>query len=308
MTDTKNRRTILGISVLFFSALVLRLFFALICQGFSSDISCFYCWALRAFEGGLPGFYSEEYFSDYPPGYIYILYFAGALLSLFKSSFLSPSSLIIIKLPAIICDLITGLLVYRYASKRNNSMAVLLAAFYLLDPAIIQNSSVWGQVDSVFTLALVLMCIFLTEKKTIPAYFAFAAGILIKPQTLIFSPLIILGIYENVFRGGVKKGKLVKELICGISAVGLMLAAFLPFGIEKVIQLYISTMSSYPYVSVNAYNFWSMLGLNWVPQDTSLIGPITYKMVGTAVILLICIFSAVVFLKRISSSDRYWVT
>ena len=67
-------------------------------------------------------------------------------------------------------------------------------------------------------------------------------------------------------------------------------------------------MKSYPYAAVNAYNFWTMLGLNWSPQETILFGPVTCKMVGDIVIPLICVLSAVIFLKGINRSDRYWIT
>lgn len=309
MTNIKNnKKSVCVLIALFFSAFIIRVFLACNYQGFLPDLRCFYNWAQHAFEGGLSNFYSGDFFADYPPGYIYILYFVGALLSAFKCAYLSAQCLLIIKFPAIICDLVTGFIIYRYVSKRNTNTAVLLTAFYLFNPAIVQNSSVWGQVDSVFTLAVTTMCIFLSEKKTIPAYFAFAIGILIKPQTLIFSPLILMGIYENVFKGGVKKDIFWKNLICGLSAIGVMLIAFLPFGIGKILRLYIKTMSSYPYASVNAYNFWSMLGFNWTPQDTPFLGSITFKSIGTVVIPLICIFSAVIFLKRINSGDRYWIT
>ena len=35
--------------------------------------------------------------------------------------------------------------------------------------------------------------------KMIPSYFLFILGVLLKPQTLIFAPLILMGIFEHVF-------------------------------------------------------------------------------------------------------------
>ncbi len=251
-------------------------------------------------------FYSADYFSDYPPGYIYILYPIGMLLELFGLEFMSEGSLFLITLPAVICDILTGIVIYRLAAKKSDRSAAAFSAAYLFNPAVIQNSSVWGQVDSVYTLAAVLMCIFLYEKKPVQSYFVFAAGILIKPQMLIFTPLLLWGIYENVFAGGFDKSKFIKNLLCGLSAVGCMAIACLPFGITKVIRQYLSTLDSYPYVSVNAYNFWSLLGLNWTHQDEPFIGQITYKQIGTLVIPAICIFAAVILFKRKGFSDRYW--
>ena len=309
MTEAKNTKKKICIFAVFFAAFAVRLILAMKCRGFSTDISCFYCWAERAYKSGLTNFYSPEYFSDYPPGYIYILYLIGMAMSVFKLTYLTPATLLALKLPAVLCDMVTGFIIYRYVSKRDKGiMSVLIPALYLLNPVIFQNSSIWGQVDSVFNLSLVLMVMFIYEKKMIPSYFAFAAGILIKPQTLIFTPLLILGIYENVFKGGVNWKNFFKNLLLGLSAVGCLFIAFLPFGIKTMTDLYMETMKSYPYAAVNAYNFWTMLGLNWSPQETILFGPVTCKMVGDIVIPLICVLSAVIFLKRINRSDRYWIT
>lgn len=51
-----------------------------------------------------------------------------------------------------------------------------------------------------------------------------------------------------------------------------------------------------------------MLGLNWQPQDELFLGLVPYKTIGSAVIPLICIFSAVIFIRDIESKDRYWIT
>lgn len=304
----KNKKQLFGVIALFATAFAIRAVCACLFVGFKADFDCFYCWALRIFEIGPTEFYADDYFSDYPPGYLYVLYPIGAMIKLSGCKYLSAFCLFVVKLPAMICDILVGALVYRYALKRNCKAAIIPAFLWLFDPAVIHNSAVWGQVDSVFTLAVTVMCILLSEKKTIPAYFAFAAGILIKPQTLIFTPLVLLGIYENVFRGGVKKAVFLKNLLGGLTAVAAMFAAMMPFGVGKVIKLYIKTMGSYPYASVNAYNFWSMIGRNWTPQDDIFFGAVTYKMIGSAVIPLICVFAAVIFIKNIDDSDRYWIT
>lgn len=309
MEKDKNTVKYAGVFSVFLTAVIIRIILAMKCQGFSTDINCFYCWAERAYEVGITNFYSPDVFSDYPPGYIYILYFVGMIISVFNLSYLTPATLLTLKLPAVFCDMFTGFAVYRYVSKRDRGyMQVIIPALYILNPVIIQNSSVWGQVDSVFNLAIVLMVMFMNENKMIPSYFAFAVGILIKPQTAIFTPLLILGIYDNVFRKGFEIKKFFKNLFFGLSAIGFIFVAFLPFGISKIINLYIETMSSYPYASVNAYNFWTMLGLNWEPQDAVLFGPVTCKMAGSLVIPLICVFSAIIFIMKINQKDRYWMT
>src|SRR5690242_3059888 len=69
--------------------------------------------------------------------------------------------------------------------------SLMLAALYAFNPAVILNSAVWGQVDSVLTLPI-LLGVILLEKRPAAAGAAFAAALLIKPQALIFAPLPLL--------------------------------------------------------------------------------------------------------------------
>ena len=49
-----------------------------------------------------------------------------------------------------------------------------------------------------------------------------------------------------------------------------------------------NTMGSYKYASVNAYNMWSLFGLNWKNQNETVFG-ISYKQWGTVFIVAICL-------------------
>ena len=48
-------------------------------KGFPSDVDTFRAWAERLATLGPTAFYAPEYFSDYPPGYLYLLWLLGAL-------------------------------------------------------------------------------------------------------------------------------------------------------------------------------------------------------------------------------------
>ena len=67
---------------LFFASLGVRLLAASLSKGFGSDTACFASWADRIFQTGPGGFYSPDVFTDYPPGYMYVLWIVGAVRSL----------------------------------------------------------------------------------------------------------------------------------------------------------------------------------------------------------------------------------
>ncbi len=312
--------------LLFACALFLRLFIAALSEGFGSDTACFAAWADRMYNEGPGGFYSPDVFTDYPPGYMYILWGIGAIRNLFHIEYYSTIHLILLKTPAILCDLGLGALIYMegmklwatdkisshdadavsHAKKRNSTTHVIppavffLCLIFLFHPSIIINSSVWGQVDSIFTLCVVATFLLVMREKMFPAYIVYAIGILIKPQTLLFSPVLLAGIIDYVFMKEFTVKKLIATLLQGITAIVGMLLLALPFGFTNVLKQYFSTVTSYPYAAVNACNFWGMLGLNWSSQDNTFLG-VPIKLVGTLVIVLA--IAVVLYLSILNKKD-----
>lgn len=295
----------LNLLLLLGTGLLTRIFFAMSTTGFGNDIACFSAWADRMYAVGSGAFYSSEVFTDYPPGYMYILYIIGALKSLLQIPTYSGMHLLLLKMPAIICDLLCAYLIYREGCpKTSEQTAFYLTAAYIFNPAIILNSSLWGQVDSVFTLTVLCTCLFLVKGKLLPAYISFGIGILIKPQTFVFAPMLLAGILDYVFLQNFSWQKLGKNLLQGFSVILGIILLCLPFGLDKVLPQYISTMSSYPYASVNAYNFWGLLGLNWSSQDNVFLF-MSYRQWGNLVILLIVAFTFVISLRKRGDSSKY---
>ena len=257
--------------IIFGAALLLRLILAYTTHGFGNDIACFAAWADRIFTVGPGAFYSAETFTDYPPGFMYVLYLIGALRSLLGIPYYSSLHIMLLKLPAILCDMACGYLLYKEATKRlhfSEIQSVCVACAYLFQPAIILNSSCWGQVDSVHTLVVILMCLFLMDGKMLPAYAIYGIGVLLKPQTLIFTPVLLVGILDHVFLQDFSWRKFSYNLCGGLAVICGMLLLCVPFGLDAATSQYTSTLGSYEYAAVNAYNFWGLLGMNWVDQNT----------------------------------------
>lgn len=305
-------------------ALGMRLFCAAFSKGFDNDTACFAAWADRIFLLGPRGFYTPETFTDYPPGYLYILWPLGALRNLLGIEKYSMAHLVLLKLPSILCDLACSCLLYREARRKcTGHQAFFLCLAYLFNPAVILNSSVWGQVDSVFTLAVALMCLSIVRGKMYPAYIAFGIGMLIKPQTLLFAPVLGAGFIDHIFPKGAELPapaknlpgrvksfaasaafgsfkKALKNLLQILSTAAGMVLLCLPFGLETVGKQYFATVQSYPYAAVNASNFWGLLGLNWVSQDNTFLG-ISYSMFGWAAIA--CAVGLILFFSLRNRQD-----
>ena len=282
-------------------AFIIRVILSMLYHGHSTDINCFDGWASIIYNEGIPGFYVSEGFHDYPPGYMYILYIIGAI-----KAWLSPSenvTWLLLKLPAIICDIITGILIYKisFIKDKKTRFSSLILTLYVLNPAVILNSSLWGQVDSVYTLFVILMLYMLSEKKLIISYFIFAICIFIKPQAFMFFPLVIYGIIENVFLVKFDIKVFLKNLFFGLLAIGMLFLLSLPFGIENVINQYTATLGSYSYLTVNAFNIWGALGMNWSPLT------VVTTFIGFVFIAFIVAYTTYVFFKSRQTSKYYIV-
>lgn len=287
-------------------ALIVRYIAAAKYFGNNTDMNCFIAWSDMVFNDGLGGFYSSDSFTDYPPGYMYILYVIGALRKLTGVAWDSTFSVLMTKTPAIIADLVTGGLLYHIARKRwNNLGATILASIYLFAPVVILDGAVWGQTDAVFTLFVVLMCYFVTERKLIPSYFVFAIGILVKPQTLIFTPVLIFGIIDQVFLEDFTWKKFWTNLGLGVLAILLIGLLMLPFGFSDALAQYTETLESYEYATVNAYNMWLLFGKNWAPQTDTFLN-MAYKNWGTVFIVLTVIAATVIHFRAKNNPSRYY--
>lgn len=269
------------------AAFVIRMLFASVIQGHPIDFIDFNGWANHVYTRGLPNFYGGGMFVDYPPGYIYVLYVVGWLKHLFAVGIDSGANILLIKLPAMTADLLAGCFLYRLAAKRFGSAAGTgLALLYMLNPCIFVNSVVWGQIDAVFTLFILLATHALTEKKVPTASVYYVIALLIKPQALVFAPLLLFALIEQ------RNWKIAgRSVLYGAAAFTLCL---LPFSLHQdpfwIVRQYKEMFGMYPYLSVNAFNLYAFLGLNAAPA-----GP--YQLLDILLVIVIAGFAAYLFFK-----------
>ncbi len=285
-------------------ALVVKLLTSAIYYGFGSDMGCFYGWSHDVVNNGLSHFYYQD-FADYPPGYVYILYILGLIIKVFNIQSGTIAAAIILKAPAVICDVAAGYFIYRIARKSFTERTALLCFFlYVFNPAIYINSSVWGQVDSVHTLFAIYMLYCLTKEKYSKAIMSFAVGLLIKPQTAFFLPILVFVCFKGAFlkkeenrtRFAFNAGKFTNILLWAVIGIETLFVLILPFGIGKVFNQYFNTLGSYEFGSVNAYNIWTLFGQNWMPQTNTLFG-IPFTVYGYGAIVIAVILSGVFYYK-----------
>jgi Gpi18-like mannosyltransferase len=293
------------LTLLLAGAALLRVALAATTRGYDADVTTFTAWAAHAADG-LASFYSPGYFADYPPGYIYLLWLIGKLRLVLGIDFATPAFLILLKLPAILADIAAIGLLFRLGCRSLSVRTSLaLSALYAFNPAVILDSSVWGQVDSVLTLPI-LVGVMLLETAPAGAGAAFAAALLIKPQALIFAPLPILWFGNRLLNR--ERHAAADLLVFSGTAIALFCLAILPFAVHEspgwIIGKYGSTLASYPYATLNAFNLFALTGGNLAPVGQRFL-LFSYAAWGDIFIVLIVLFTAIVMLRG-KEPSRIW--
>lgn len=287
MPKLSNRNLKRLMVYVFLAALVLRLVMGYNMKGFTNDLAIFKSWGSAANEHGFANLYSQDMFLDYPPGYIYVLSLIDHLKNIFGVGADSKTYILMMKIPAILGDLAcAGMLFYFIKEKINKVAAAFITATFLFCPAVLLNSSNWGQMDS-FCLAIFLASVLLLYKeKYIFAGAIYGLSIIIKPQMLTFVPVFLLFV--------IKKKSWKHLVLAPIAAIGVIALVALPFtknfDFRWLIQQYADTMNGYPYYSVNAYNVWGIIGKNWVALPNDKVSSMLLSGVGPLVAVALCSF------------------
>ncbi|MGI5877027.1 MAG: phospholipid carrier-dependent glycosyltransferase [Christensenellales bacterium] len=281
-------------------ALALRVGIGAVITGYPNDIACWMGWANDTAENGLWGLYARGNFCDYPPGYMIVLWVIGKIRLLLGIPSSSPIFLVMVKLPAIAADLALGYLIYKAAHKRLGSVpAVALAGLYLMNPATLTNTAAWGQIDSLLALVVVAYLWLLYERKIVWASVAFVLGALIKPQMLLFGPVLLVVFIHFWIEQGWKKA-LRAFAISVVSGLALAAAVVLPFRQGQdfwwIIDKYTGTMGFYRYTSLSACNVYGLMGLLWKPDTIKLLG-IPASIWGTVGIVAACLVFLIAALR-----------
>lgn len=270
--------------VVFILLILIRIVLFLI-PGFEIDINSWKAWAERLNNLGLSNFYSSEYFSDYFPGYLYILWIAGGIYKtlLPSLSFISFQFEFLLKFITLIFEIGTSVIIYKILERISPKLKEVGAILYLGNPASIFNSSIWGQVDGIFTFFVVSSSFFLFNlKKPLTSSFLSAVGFLVKPHSLPFFPAMLFYTYKEY-----KKKLFTVIAVLIISPIFLSLPFF--GNVAGLFPLALKSADVYPYTSLFAFNFWGIFGW-WKIDSEGII--FSYRILGYLIYLvgLVAIF------------------
>jgi len=250
-------------------------------SGFSTDVGDFTIWAQRMAADGPATFYQKGGLADYPPGYMYVLWLLGEIGSWLKPyTFNIDITRGLIKVPAILADGAVAWYLFafcrRYGSRwlggwSGERLGLVAAVIFLFNPGTIFDSAVWGQVDSVGTLALLATIFLLARGWTEAAAVGAVVALLMKFQFAFLIPVVaVVGLKRHLFGRSSDPEhadrrdplRVLTSLAAGLGSLVLLL---LPFDMavwspgnpaHSLIDKFLEATDTYTGLSINGFNLW----------------------------------------------------
>lgn len=266
---------------------------------FEIDMEGFKGWMTDLLQSGPAKVYASGKFSDYSPFSLYILYFAGLVANLLKVLNDGYWLTFFIKLPSLVLDITTAWLMFAIFRKKRPAFGMILAVIYMFIPAVIYNSSYWGQMDTYYAFLMVL-AFYLLVRWRVPeiAVVAFVASFFTKAETIVFIPLLLFYLILNYDW----KRCLVTLLsaLCAFVIIGLPLHTVKPIlGIFPwILEFYFKQAAASPYAAMNAGNFMALVGGNYVNDSSPFILGISYYIWGILLSLGSVVWSCYFYIRK----------
>jgi len=307
-----------NIYIIMAAALLVRLWatFGLNHWSHPVDMHTFSAWAHMLANNGFSAFYGSDAFTDYPPGYMYILGLTGNIAQWLELGFRSPAHGTLIKLPAMLFDIATVGFIYKIAVdfNKHRNFAAIAALIYAFNPAVILNSAIWGQVESIHTFLLVVSIYFIGQRKMLPSVLLFAVSIVVKPQSFMFAPIYLFMFYKYIFGENLpefnpkKFGRLALYGLASFALIAVLILPFIDFGALPpsfleipIIAQYVDTFTTYPWITHNAYNIYALFGLNVTVLTTGI------EILGYSFLVLVTLFAFYLLRKKNDTGSIFLV-
>ncbi len=223
----------------------------------------------------------------YPPGSLYLLWLSGWLGKLLEPT--ANGFRVIVETPPLIADCLIGLTIYFAAwRERRGLRAFIIMMMFALNPALIFDTLVWGQSDSVVALPMLAAAILILTGRYRMGWSAAAISILAKPQALAFTPPLALW---TLFDAG-----LVECVWCAVAFLGTVAIGVLPYQLGHpwnwIFNVYKDLGTRFSDASVGAFNFMGLIGGMNRPDTDEVFAGISYSGFGLSIVCAVYVVAS----------------
>ncbi len=257
-----------AIAPLLLAGLVLRLALAFL-PGFGVDIGTFTAWSNDLAVNGPWDFYRPDFFADYAPGYLHVLWLLGELNQ--QLHLTGDQFEYVLKLPSIAADLGSAWLIYVVLASQRMRVRLAVVAAYLAFPPALFIGAIWGQVDSILSFFLLLSVYYIGTNHPVRGAVAYTIGFIVKIQAIAALPFLAFWILRDQINLSPKPGQPMianpKVLaMCVVAPLAALMVVITPFFELEPWRLFdvmehATKTENYRVNSFWAYNFWNTGGL-----------------------------------------------
>lgn len=301
---------------------------------YSFDVNSFMAWGREADKYGFAGFYErpsrEQYstvYPNYPPLAIFLFYSSFKNYQLVDNAIWNlnikykafPSRLVFFikqrstmaaffKRSSILADLGIAVIVYLFTKKllkkKSRKSQLVTSTAILFNPAFFYTSALWGQIESIPILLILLSfyCLLYTPFYLV-SFILMTLAILTKQSALIFIPIFFVAFLKKY-----DFSKFIKSLFVSLLLFWLLFFPFFKKGNLLIFpfQIYwqkIASVSSLPFLSNHAANFWAFVSQWQNIADKNIFLGVSFHTWG---FLLMGIFSILILYRAmVSKFDDY---
>lgn len=317
-----KKRFWISLAVLLVVGLVLRVwlgFFVFRNQGFAWDVAAFGNWIDNIDENGLSPYGPDPGF-NYPPMFADLLVAIKWLAGIFHTHPINLIKLLGI-LPDIALAAVIALAGRKWFTARNGLIG---AALYLFIPITWYDSAVWGQVDSLAMLPMLLSVWLIIDRKPEWALVLFTVAVLTKPQGALIIFILAPVLIGQIFAKELRWSRLATSI--GTAFITFLVIC-LPWDMESyaprslagipvigdifgLVGQYVYNANYFHVLTANAYNIWVLGGriplAHIIPDDDAIwigdkyqIFGIPAQFIGMGLFLIVAgTVAAVLFKKR----------
>ena len=278
---------------------------------YDGDQSFWVGWVQQLIDGGFGGFKG-----NYPPLYVFWLWVVAQIHAVLNFAVDKTFFLKFICLwPVFFSHLFFVDFLCRITEKFNypDWKKHLLIAFVALNPAILINGPVWGQVD-LLPVVLAVLAIYCISR---PRYIFLASMLYLLALLAKFQMIAFLPIFGGLFiRNWRTSWKGLPLAVVGAAVV------LLPFAIggnllPMLSRAYVQTTSQYPYATMNATNLWVLLVGNAAPDNVPIWGVsadglgflLKPAILGKILFVIVSVFVLIksILCKNIRTAFAHWI-
>jgi hypothetical protein len=259
---------------------------------FRPDLDQFVLWVHGIAVNGLGPAYDDN------QSYLPVMPWIWGVLALIQPAFQTVTDgadagiRVLMKVPPVLADFgLMALVVYSFRGRP--WWAVIGAAVVMFHPAIVDVSAWWGQYESIYVLFALAAAVFAINGHNGPAAAFLALSLMTKPQALPFILPFAAWFWAT---GGLR------EIVrTGFIGAATIFVVWLPFLAADGPTHYLRNLTTYqnvvfPVMSLHAWNIWWIFQMvtlgTFVNDQTKVLGPITFRILGYLITVLISLIVA----------------